>query len=231
MEFLAATFAVGAFWFWMLILVETVVIFACIENEKGILATLSVVGFFSLLWLLGVFNVFGYMAKNPWKSPLYVGGYFVAGALWSVVKWYVYVINQRSRYDDARANFLENINVKSGSLTDELKIKWETHLEMIRLEVKPQARKHMGKLLTWATYWPWSFLWTFVDDFVKRVFKLILLRLQAVYQSISDYAFKGTENDFLDQDAKEKIASQQRARKVEESGGIVEVVGRPKIKY
>jgi hypothetical protein len=60
-------------------------------------------------------------------------------------------------------------------------------------EYKPQPRKHKARILTWMTYWPWSFIWTMLNDPIKRFFKAIYYRLAAFLARMSDKMFADAE--------------------------------------
>lgn len=216
MEWAWTLFAFGTFWFWGLLALETIVLLTCIEYEHGTFSTLSVVAFFTLLYFFGGFNALQYGYQNPLKVLMYFGGYLGLGVLWSIGKWWSYTSRQREHYDEAREKFLEERG-NNGGMTDELRYEWEDYVEKYRIEYKPKARNHKKRLVMWATYWPWSLAWTLLDDVVKRFLNFAIRKLQRVYQAISDYSFRGTEADFLDQARKNAIREQVAQRKAQES--------------
>jgi hypothetical protein len=48
------------------------------------------------------------------------------------------------------------------------------------------------------TYWPWSALWTLINDPVRRFFCWIYEQISGVLQEISDRAFQNIENEMED---------------------------------
>jgi hypothetical protein len=193
-------FAVGSIGFWLLLLVETVLLVALIERNKGAFATLSLAATLLLLHFLGDLNVYGFVVQHPLTLLAGVAGYFAAGTCWSVAKWWLYVRDQRSRYDELRYDFCQEHRL-DGTIPEELQPRW---LEVLaaanangrKVEVRPQARRHKGQVLTWMTYWPWSLVWTVINDPVRKAFLEIYRHMHDHLQAISDRAFRGVEADF-----------------------------------
>lgn len=193
-------FALGTFWFWVLLAVETVVIICLIEWGKGTFATLSLVATLLLLHFLGGVNLAGYVLEHPITVLTIALGYFAAGTVWAITKWWFHVHEQRARYDEARQQFSQ-LHGLAGSIPDKLRPQWVEFLEVQgsgrhRIEVRPRAREHKARILTWMTYWPWSLTWTVLNDPVRKAFLYIYRQIQDHLQEISDRAFRGVEDDF-----------------------------------
>lgn len=202
----ASLFLVGTFWFWALLAAAAVVLFMCIAGERTGRATLSVIATFALLALFGDFNVLAYVRDHGLAFCLYLAGYFAVGTAWAVGKWWFYVRKQRVKYDERKRAFLEGHGVAGDAIPENLKAEWQAVVgghgvddyaipRSIRSLV-PRARDNKGKIMTWMVYWPWSFIWTMIDDPIRKFFKMIYNRIQGVLESISARAFQGTENDF-----------------------------------
>ncbi len=54
----------------------------------------------------------------------------------------------------------------------------------------PMVRFNKTKILTWMIYWPWSAIWTVINDPIKRIFKFIYNVVQDYLQSISNRIFR-----------------------------------------
>jgi hypothetical protein len=205
-------FALGTLAFWLLVIAESVLLLALIEYEKVGWGTISLIATLAALYFLGNSEVVAYLAQNPLTIALGVCGYFVAGTVWSVAKWWFYVGNVREKYDERKADFLRSNGVEGTVIPDELKKKWKESLAHSTYSVYggarqdfsngivPKARDHKAKILTWMTYWPWSMVWTLINDPVKRLFKYIYRSIQELLQSISNRAFRGVENDMPGED-------------------------------
>lgn len=203
---LLTLFAVGTFWFWALLVVHFCVLLALIEYEKVGWATISLIAAFALLHFFGDFNIVAAALHNPVTALVVAGCYFVAGTVWSVVKWWFFVRNCREEYDERKAEFLRQNGVEGTAVPDKLKPKWKENLSFgygrrnsrLGEDVIPKAAKHKGRIMTWMCYWPWSMVWTVLNDPVKRLFKQIYLQIQGLLQSISNRAFSGVEADLAD---------------------------------
>jgi hypothetical protein len=204
-------FAIGSFWFWLLLAIHFCVLLALIEYEKVGWATTTMIATFAALYFLGDFNVVSAVLHNPATAALVAGGYFVAGTAWSVVKWWFYVRNCREEYDKKKAAFLARNAVDGTVIPDALKKQWKDELEndyryssrrdrrtSFANGIIPKAGDHKGRIMCWMCYWPWSAVWTLINDPVKRLFKQIYLQIQGLLQSISNRAFRGVENDLAE---------------------------------
>ena len=247
MEAAALLFAFGTLWFWILVAVATVVVFAFTEYEKGWGAFLTLAATIVALHIWGELNIFKWVTANPLMVGLYVVGYFAAGAFWGVSKWWFYVKDQREKYDEAFAAFKKVFGSKhymyqapvkyktpSGEVLSQsdfnaarrdhemaaelglqkkrandveqipptLKEEWAeivkhghfTHnYEIYNFEYKPRPNKHKARILTWMTYWPFSFIWTMLNDPIKRLMKAIYYKIAGFLTRISDRIFAGAE--------------------------------------
>ena len=173
-----AFFAVGTFWFWVLAISIPVLLFLLVELEWPGWATASVLATILLLEFLGDANIFVFIRDNPILIVVSVFAYFCAGTVWSYFKWWFYARKKRHEYDEAMEYYGRyNDNV--------LKPKVEDY--------KPRALDHKRRILIWMSYWPWSMVWTLINDFVKDIFEFIFHRLHDAYQKVSDDAFRGVE--------------------------------------
>jgi uncharacterized membrane protein YuzA (DUF378 family) len=210
---LYALFMTGSVLFWALIAAHFLIMLALIEYEKPGWATFSLITVFAGLKFFGDFDIVKAMFGNLGWTAAAVAIYFVAGTAWAIAKWWFYVTKCRDKYNDAKIAFLERNGLggatKDTAIPDELLRKWqETREHEIgyqarraahqpqREQIAPKARDHKGRIMVWMCYWPWSMVWTLINDPVKRLFKQIYLQIQGLLQSISNRAFAGVENDF-----------------------------------
>ena len=56
------------------------------------------------------------------------------------------------------------------------------------------ARNHKRRVVMWASYWPFSFVWTFADDVVTAFIKGVVTTLGNQYQAVMNGLFKGTDS-------------------------------------
>lgn len=163
-------------WFWVLFGIWALILFVSVEMDKPGSATLA-----SLVFL-GVFGFFGalpggstllaFVTANPVAIVLCVVGFFVLGTIWSVVKWWFYV---RRLAEKRRAQ------IESGNRNGYNRI------------YKPKVSENKSRIMTWMCFWPFSFIWTMIDDPVRRVFKAIFEAIKGTLQRIADKAFEGLD--------------------------------------
>jgi hypothetical protein len=189
-------FTVGSPWFWLLLAGEAATLIALIEWGKGWLATLSLVSTLALLQFLGDANVLAFVNHHPLLLGFGVVGYFAVGTVWSVMRWWLFVHDQRNRYDEARLEFCQEHNL-DGTIPEHLHQEWQEQLinRKRRIEIRPKAIKHKSRILMWMAYWPGSMFWTILNDPVRKACRFIYRHIHDYLQEISDNAFKGIEAD------------------------------------
>lgn len=181
---LTSVLAFGTIGFWVLAVIASILLFAFIEAEEGSAATITLLLFLAIQQFFG-FNVISYLVESPMRTLYLIGGYFVGGTIWSFIKWWFYVKDVRYRYDEAREEKAPSMSKKE----------WAYYVANYGLS-KPIASKSKEKILRWMSFWPWSLIWTLINDPVKKAFRAIYQRIQGLLQSIADSAFEGTEGDF-----------------------------------
>jgi hypothetical protein len=198
-------FVFGTVWFWALVALECIVLFALIEGDRVGWGTLSLIATFAILKFFGDVDIIGFAKANPLEFAAGVAGYFVAGTIWSVAKWWFFLKDRREKYDELKAEFLRNNGVQGTVIPEKLRAPWRLQAASLTdhrgygsasaESIIPKARNHKGKILTWMTYWPWSMVWTLINDPVKKLFRQIYRSIQNLMQSISDRVFRGVEDD------------------------------------
>lgn len=200
-------FVTGTVGFWALVLIETALLIVLIEWGKGRWATLSFAVTLLALFFLGNRNAPDYLLQHPLIAVAAMIGYFGLGTLWGTAKWWLYVRDQRAMYDELRTDFCQEFKL-DGVIPERLQPRWLERLQNAaragrRIEVRPKARQHKGRILTWMSYWPWSFAWTILNDPVRKAFRFIYHHIHDYLQEISDNAFRGVEHDFPNGDPRD----------------------------
>lgn len=157
-ESLLAALAVGTIWFWLIVVVASIIIIACVEHEHY--PTPSIVAI-----ILGVIYWKAIVAL-PWAViGIAVGVFAIAGAIWSTFQWFRRVQKKAAHY---RERF-------GDSLTSE-------QLSDLKREVS--ASEHKALITGWIAFWPWDMFWTLTGDF----FNMIYDALSGIFQNISNRA-------------------------------------------
>lgn len=226
MEEAIAFLAIGTFWFWALLVIEAIALFALVFNEKGTWATVTLVLTLVLLNFVSKIPIVHYVFANPVKTGLLVVGYFVAGTLWSIAKWWFFVRRRRENYDELKAEFLEEHKIQGDEVPPNLRQQWRHHIEYrystqpynskncrdnCDCGIKPLVRNHKGDVLRWMSYWPVSATCTLIDDPVRKLFNWIFCVIHTHLQKVSDSAFKSTEADLRIEADNEGAAKEERS--------------------
>jgi hypothetical protein len=181
--FLAANLLFGTTLFWAIVVLESIFIFWALDDEDdetgGVVVTISIIIILGLLQAFGNVKVGSYLLHHPWKSIVFLAAYFVAGGLWSIVKWWVV---ETDKFAKVREGFLRSKHASGTTVPAELQDEWRT----VVAAKKTDTLEHKGRFLAWIAYWPWSLVWTAINNPVKRLAQRIYYELQSTYQRITD---------------------------------------------
>jgi hypothetical protein len=137
-------FLVGSLWFWLLLIAGAILVFILLEWDQGTTATLTFLATLLLLQFLGNVNIYGYVVQHPLTEILGAAGYFTLGTLWAIAKWWFYVREQRSGYDELRSAFLRVHRLESpqSAVPEGLQPQWQQYLELAKRRGRsPQRTK------------------------------------------------------------------------------------------
>ena len=170
MEFLQGFFVGSTFWFWGIILIEVVVLFACIEFERSGRAFVSlIVTLFLFKYLLGI-SVLQYVSAHPVLTLMWLAGYVGVGVGYALVRWDLKGAKWRRRYD--RGNDEEKHN---------------------SLSYRPKAKESKNRIIIWMMYWPISATWWLLSDFVRELFVTIYHYMVTMLDRIAARHTKGID--------------------------------------
>lgn len=157
-------FAVGTFWFWTLIIAAVISVIAITEQEESNSWHWSIlIGLPILLYFTGckneILSLIHYVQENPITIVLGFLGYLFLGTIWSIIKWWLYLTNLRDYY----RNYTYSYD-----------------------KAKFSAKQNKERIMNWMMYWPFSGLWTLINDPIKKSFQRIFKGLENRFQKISD---------------------------------------------
>ena len=183
-----AFFLVGTFWFWVLVAAAIVALFFAVENESGWAAFWIVAGFILLVHLLGDASFFAHIRNNPWDLVTWGLTYLVLGFLWSIGKYSFKMNDVRFKLKELKD---EIINTKGADYDQEQwKSSMRNRLSSEEYQMATDFKQSTKRVLFWATYWPWSFIWSLFDDIIYKTFKYIYENwIIVVYKAIHRRAF------------------------------------------
>ena len=178
--------------------------FYLMEKESLFGIVVSMILFFLFMQFLAKYNIVASVAYNPWRL-LWIPGYFAVGFGWSFIKWWLYVNKAADKFRDMKDKFLEQhgkeydsnkiYSQQTSSATGcNLKEEWDRYIQFKGEAKPPLAKMNKGRITSWIIYWPFSFLWSLLNDIIKKIVRQLVTTFQKVYQFISDRAFKGLED-------------------------------------
>lgn len=198
---LETMFAIGSIPFCILLAVEMILLLAWIEHECPGWATFSILFVLGLLQLSG-HEIFQYMAANPLTILIGAAAYFGAGTFWAVCRWYFYVKHELEKYMEFKRKWLDDHDVDGNEIPEALKTKfkecisrWNHDGYTVNFELRPRVGTHKARIYLWIAYWPWSLLWTIINDPVRKVCREIYDSIRGFLQRISDRVWAGVNND------------------------------------
>ena len=212
-------FLIGTFWFWALLAIEFIALLIFIENEWPGWALFSIIGTCCLLHWCGNVPIVAYITGNPWVIGIGVAIYILVGAPWGCLKWWFWLRNQRERYIDIRRSWIAGLpnKIKRGGVTGpelaaykeviaakkvtkSAKEYWQKYLKDEHgyrhgSFEKPLLRHNKRRIIMWMGYWPFSMLWTVINDPVRKLFRQVYHSIEGILQRIADHVWKDIEDE------------------------------------
>ena len=187
---------VGSLFFYVLLTIFVVIMLALVEYDNGWASVWTVAIFALVVSQVTTFPLFTWLMANPFGALELAAYYFMLGAVWGIVKWYFYCLKLSGVAKDAKMLFLNKEGVTGNDIPKDKRKKFIS--ELTRYDsaytdnhFPPQAMAHKSDWLMWATYWPFSFFWTMLNQPIKYIWEFIYSHLGSVMQNISDKVFKG----------------------------------------
>jgi hypothetical protein len=145
-ESITSLFIVGGtltLWFWLLTVIASVIIIACVEHEHYPTPSIVAIILAILFWK--------YIIASWQITALVIAVFAVAGAIWSTFQWFRRV-NTKARY----------YREKYGdTLTD---------MQMHELKEEVSASRHKALITWWIAFWIWDMFWTLTGDFFNMIY-------------------------------------------------------------
>jgi len=159
-------------WWELLLLVGLgATFFAAVVNEAdGFAALPFCLGLAYCQWKL---DLWGWVLANYRLFLVYVIFYFIAGAVWSLFKWY--------RFVKAELERCKGIKNKSD------KYDWAFQLTLNNWPPCPDQNK--SKIVRWIVAWPVNLVWAILEDFFVWVGRKIYSFIGDIYRKIANKLF------------------------------------------
>jgi len=172
----------GTIWFWTLLSVVAILIIWFLEDAidygksykdtgGGTKATMTIFAFLTLYFFFGSKEQFVqalyYIKDNPGTIILMLTSYVAIGVIWSIVKWYFYLQGFKMYYTK------RNGSGKNG----------------ISLKTIPKGADNKNRIITWMSYWPFSMIWTMINEPVRKIFRYIYSKIEGIYDKMAKSVF------------------------------------------
>jgi len=166
---LVAGFLLWPWWAMSLFALVCVVDVVCLECEaEGWGTGILIIGVAALAWLAADVNVFAWVWANLTNIVKFLLAYFFVGAIWSVAKWYFFLLKVREG--------IKAIVERDG--IGETTRPWDSY-----------ASRNKGRILSWIGHWPLSMIGTLFGDVLTRIVKSVYNILSGLYDKIGDSVF------------------------------------------
>ena len=177
-------FLAWSFPFWCLVGIEFCFLFWCVSYRRGTFALISLAAVLLGFQFFGDIPVFISMWTH-WDTTLeIIAGWLILASPWAFTKWWLFVRDNSYRYEEILAEYLRinsELPKDVNTFTVEQKVAWQEYFnahsyqddayEYTRVEFYPTASAHKADIMTWMMFWPWSFLWTVLNDPIRKLFK------------------------------------------------------------
>ena len=169
-------------WYFMgfLTLLILIDIALCESDEFGWATTVLVVGTGLAVGMGGGVNPFSYVWNNLAEVFGFFVLYFAVGALWSIGKWYLFLLRLRDRMLSKTPSADQRVRHDANGRTN----------------LRPSAsyaKNNKGRIFGWIGHWPSSMIGTFIGDFIKRIVTNIYNVLQGLFDRMSNHVFADFE--------------------------------------
>lgn len=189
-------------WAFLALLVLAIFVIVSVEKEEPWGAFIAILLAGVVAHFSGTVNMID--ALHNWQQLVgLIGAYIGVGVGWCVIKWIFFTNewarNQREAIQNNRKHFLGCLNLNGDSIPDAHKSAWELWIKQrcterenwstpysllstppsFRIESSDEiaVANNWGKFSIWGLYWPFSMLWTLIDDPIKRTFKFIIMNV------------------------------------------------------
>lgn len=173
-------FIVGSFWFWVLLAICFFGILIAVEIwESYGTSVFLLVTTVLLLDLFGDSNILSWIRNNPLMFSVGVVGYFFAGTLWSIGKWFLFLRNKKFEIQKTLDDYTQR---NPGVITPEMYRNWAASYA-IKI---PSLSNEKDRIIRWMCYWPWSLTYAVFADLTKEIFTTCFNLVRKVYVKIEN---------------------------------------------
>ena len=158
------------------------IIFAGTAYERGDASLLGLALGVLFVWWLTPFDPVSWAIHNPAYLVVGLLAYFLIGALWARFKFGLWLHDSQEQMQSEYTQWQRQQQSTGNSNPTMAQFR-----ESFGARYRPTANK--ARILTWMSWWVPSVLWTFLHDFVHRVWEAIYGWMSNLFEKASDKAF------------------------------------------
>lgn len=200
------------------VIVIAVIMAVLLEFEKeGWATTLFSLGIALSLWAYKS-EIWDFISSSPMTTLYFTISYVIAGLIWSLFKWKVYINKRVDLYESLKAEFSSRKEIKSNwkdwiaCLNGHMKGFYgdDYSPEKVADVIIPKANEKKSLIVSWISYWPMSLGATLLNNPFRKFFEWIYSMVSGIYDKIGSSAAtrisSGLEKDAVQPgDSKKKI--------------------------
>lgn len=222
LESIETVMAVGSFWFWIVIVGAMIACSVLLEiPSKYKDVTLFPVFFVTIIvsacfYITGPLkDLFYYVIEHKVMSVILILCYFATGCVYSMIKFWSFLDNIRSKYFEFRESWIvckkgffpqgafdKDVDIKTLPIPSELKEKWIADIKYNDREMYDYASgdltvaNYKSAITSWIIYWPLSGLWFLINDPIKRFANYLYSQFKHIYSKIYQSSRGKINDDF-----------------------------------
>jgi len=197
--------AVTSIWFWIIAVSIMAIVIKEIEDESMFALGFTTV-VTALLWFFvvsGSIEIIKWCYNNSLAALGLIAAYFLIGAIWSVVKWYLFLNNIREDYYKFKGEFLRNVGEENYGHNPKIPKKYFDRFKKLMdaeggvCNYAPYKVRQMYKndiqiagyksiIISWIIWWPVTLVWTLINDPIRKAAEHVYRNLARVYRNIAD---------------------------------------------
>lgn len=166
--------ALGSIGIWFVGIILVILVTLFVEKGRTFAATFTFIGLIAFLTFAGRIPVLAYITDHPVEIIFYGLGYIAIGFIWGVIRWAFYVSSCNHKFE-------QQLTLRKAD------DRYFDAQYIARVsDLNPKVSDHEADLLRWMTYWPFSALWTLVNDPFSKGVKWLFDETQGAFVYISD---------------------------------------------
>ena len=193
-----------------IVLALIVAIAILVELENATWASVLVTAALVFIGVTSFDKSWAFIKLNALDILMYSGYYVLAGIVWSLIKWKLYISASARRFNKVKREFLEinkSIGDKWNIWIDYLNdssiltnnqygsypFKIHDEPEDILRKITVNAGEKKGVIISWISYFPMSLAATFLNDPFRRFFSWLFDMLSGIYDRMAKSSVEGLD--------------------------------------